>query len=65
MDWDDEYDNGHAQVNNASHRDESGLDPMDMVNPASAYFFLSRDVQDEIWWMGDGDEKMRTIEGRW
>jgi len=38
---------------------------MDMVNPASAYFFLSRDVQDEIWWMGDGDEKMRTIEGRW
>jgi len=48
MDWDDEYDDGYDQVNNASHRDESALDPMDIANPVSAYFFLSDDAQDEI-----------------
>jgi len=27
---------------------EGGLDPMDIANPVSAYFFLSYDAQDEI-----------------
>jgi len=56
MDWDDEYDNGYNEVNNASHRDESaldnrsvgGFDPMDITNPVSAYLFLSDEAQDEI-----------------
>ena len=56
MDWDDEYDNGYNDMDNASQREESmpdkraegGLDPMDIANPVSAYFFLSDDAQDEI-----------------
>ncbi len=57
MDWDDEYDNGFNDMDNASQRDRSmpdegssdgGLDPMDIANPVSAYFFLSDDAQDEI-----------------
>ena len=27
---------------------EGGIDPLDIANPASAYFFLSDDAQDEI-----------------
>ena len=57
MDWDDEYDNGFNDMDNASQRDRSmpdegssdgGLDPTDIANPVSAYFFLSDDAQDEI-----------------
>ena len=57
MDWDDEYDNGYNDMDNASQRDgsmpdkgssEGGLDPMNIANPVSAYFFLSDDAQDEI-----------------
>jgi len=57
MDWDDEYGNGYDDMGHVSHRNNSmsdegssdgGLDPMDIVNPVSAYFFLSDDAQDEI-----------------
>ncbi len=56
MEWDDEYDNGYNDMDNALKRDgsmpdkyaEGGFDPMDIVNPVSAYFFLSDDAQDEI-----------------
>ena len=56
MDWDDEYDSGYDDMDYASNREESmldkssegGLDPTDIANPASAYFFLSDDAQDEI-----------------
>ena len=57
MDWDDEFDNGHDDMDVVSHRNtsiqekngsEGGIDPLDIANPASAYFFLSDDAQDEI-----------------
>jgi len=56
MDWDNEYDNGYDDMDSTSQRDrsvpdkgfEGGLDPMDIGNPVSAYFFLSDDAQDEI-----------------
>jgi len=56
MDWDDEYDNGYDDIDSMSQRNgsipdksaEGGLDPMDIANPVSAYFFLSDDAQDEI-----------------
>jgi len=56
MDWDDEYDNGYNDMDNALQREESmpdksaegGFDPMDIANPVSAYFLLSDDAQDEI-----------------
>ena len=57
MDWDDEFDNGHdnmdvASCGNNSIQDGSsskgGIDPLDIANPESAYFFLSDDAQDEI-----------------
>ena len=56
MDWDDEYDNGHNDMDNASQRDgsmpdksaEEGFNPTDIANPVSAYFFLSDDAQDDI-----------------
>ena len=59
MDWDDKYDMDYI-----SHREESipdkstegELDPMDIVNPVSAYFFLSDDAQDEI-----TGEKMKNM----
>jgi len=52
MDCDDEYDNGYDDIDYASQRDgsmpdkraEGGLDPMDIANPVSAYFFLSDDA---------------------
>jgi len=64
MDWDDEYDSGYNDMSHASHRDtsmpdksaEGGLDPMDIANPVSAYFFLSDDAQDEI-----GGEKKKNM----
>ncbi len=56
MDWEDEYDDKYADTDLASHREasmpdksaEGGFDLMDIVDPASAYFFLSDDAQDEI-----------------
>jgi hypothetical protein len=53
MDWDDEFDNGYDGMAHGAHRagttpDEvsiGGLDPMDISNPASAYFLLSDDAQ--------------------
>jgi hypothetical protein len=49
----------------SSHREESipdksaegGLDPMDIANPASAYFLLSDDAQEEI--AGSEKKKMK------
>jgi len=65
MDWDDEYNEEYDDTHSASHRDcsmpdesnEKGLDPTDIANPVSAYFFLSDDVQDEI--NGSGRKRMR------
>ena len=57
MDWDDEFENGYDDMDSASQRNgaiqdkngsERGIDPLDVANPASAYFFLSDDAQDEI-----------------
>ena len=68
MDWDDEYDNGYNDMDYASHhgdrsmpekRTEGGLDPMDIKNPVSAYFFLSDDAQDEI--SGSDKKKMKCL----
>ena len=68
MDWDDEYDNGYDDMGYVSHRDNSmsdkgslngGLEPTDIANPVSAYFFLSDDAQDEI--TGVDKKKMKCI----
>ena len=57
MDPDDEFDERYDGTSNVSRTDksmadksgtESGLDPIDIANPVSAYFFLSDDAQDEI-----------------
>jgi hypothetical protein len=63
MDWDDEFDSGYDELSNSSQQhgltDNQGtdgnFDPLDISNPASAYFFLSDDVQDEI----SGKDKKR------
>jgi hypothetical protein len=74
MDWDDEYNEeyddamAYDDVGYASHRDrsmpeesgsEGGLDPMDIKDPASAYFFLSDDAQDKI--SGKDKKKMKCL----
>ena len=68
MDWDNEYDNGYNDMGHTSHRDstmsdngssEGRLDPADIANPVSAYFFLSDDAQDEI--SGSDEKKMRCL----
>jgi predicted Zn-ribbon and HTH transcriptional regulator len=52
MDWDEEFDEMiHGGDRTGSIMDEVsgvGLDPMDISDPASAYFLLSDDAQDEI-----------------
>lgn len=57
MDWEDEFDNWDEHMSNISQRDDSiqdgsgserDIDPLDIANPANAYFFLSDDAQDEI-----------------
>ena len=52
MDWDDEFKNGYEDMDNSFIQDKSGsqggIDPLDIANPTSAYFFLSNDAQDEI-----------------
>jgi len=68
MDWDDEYDNGYNDMNNTSQRDgsmpyksaEGGFDPTDIADPASAYFFLSNDAQDEI--TGSDKKRMKCLD---
>ena len=65
MDWDDEFDDGYHEIGNSSQRrgltDNQGsngnFSPFDISNPASAYFFLSDDVQDEI--SGKDKKKMK------
>ena len=65
MDWDDEFDDGYDEIGNSSERggltDNQGsngsFSPFDIRNPASAYFFLSDDVQDEI--SGNNKKKMK------
>ncbi len=47
MDWEDEFDDG-AMSDMSDKTAEGGLDPLDITNPTSAYFFLSDDAQDEI-----------------
>ncbi|MBC8418364.1 MAG: hypothetical protein H8E10_07210 [Desulfobacterales bacterium] len=74
MDWDDEYNEeyddaiAYGDVDHASHRDgsmpdkggsEGRLDPMDIANPVSAYFFLSDDAQDEI--TGSDKKRMKCL----
>jgi len=55
MYWDDELDEMiHGAVGAGSG---SGIDPMDISDPASAYFLLSDDAQDEI--TGTGKKKMK------
>ena len=56
MDWEDEFDDGYDDMKDASHIDgamsdksaEGGIDPLNIENPTSTYFFLSDDAQDEI-----------------
>lgn len=52
MDWDDEFHEMiHGGDRTGSMLDEgsgSGLDPMDISDPTSAYLLLSDDAQDEI-----------------
>jgi len=55
MDWDDELDGMIHGVNSTGSG--SALDPMDISDPASAYFLLSDDAQDEI--TGTGKRKMK------
>jgi len=55
MDWDDELDGMIHGADNAGSG--SGLDPMDIRDPASAYFLLSDDAQDEI--TGTDKNKMK------
>jgi hypothetical protein len=65
MDWDDEFDDGYDEIGNSSQRggltDNQGsngnFSPFDISNPASAYFFLSDDAQDEI--SGKDKKKMK------
>ena len=63
MDWDDEYDNmdysSRREEFTPDRSTESGIDPMDIADPASAYFFLSDDAQDEI--TGTGKTKMNCL----
>ena len=67
-DWSQKYDDGYDDVNYTSHQEESipdksaegELDPMDVASPASAYFFLSDDAQDEI--IGKKRKNMKCLE---
>lgn len=70
MDWDDSYDeewdNASGYENGDHHQDtdilggsNDGLDPTNISDPASAYFFLSDDAQDEI--EGTGKRRMKCL----
>ena len=65
MSWDDEYDEEYDDATSYDDSDltheieggdhSGGLDPLDITDPKSAYFFLSDDAQDEL---QDTDKKM-------
>jgi hypothetical protein len=61
LDWEDEFDEMiHGTDRAGPMPDEgsgSGLDPMDISDPASAYFLLSDDAQDEA--TGTGKKRMK------
>ncbi len=66
MDWDDdEFNAGYEEMGHSGHSSGAmpneasldGLDPMDISDPASAYFLLSDDAQDEI--AGTGKKRMK------
>ena len=74
MSWDDEFDEGYddALEYDVSGSDipetidmpdkggaEDGVDPMDITNPVSAFFFLSDDAQDEL--QGSDKRKIRCL----
>ncbi|MFH1950147.1 MAG: hypothetical protein ABIL06_00875 [Pseudomonadota bacterium] len=63
MDWDEEYDNmdhnSHREDSSPDKSTEGGLDPMDIANPVSAYFFLSDDLQDEL--SGRDKKRMKCL----
>jgi len=67
MDWDDEFNAGYDEMAHGEHsegtmQDEGsvgGLDPMDISNPASAYFLLSDDAQGEI--TGTTKKRMKCL----
>ena len=74
MDWDDEFDEEYddalgyedsdynpPESDGMTDKDEARdvFDPMDITDPASAYFFLSDDAQDEI--QGSEKAKMRCL----
>jgi predicted Zn-ribbon and HTH transcriptional regulator len=61
MNWDDELDGMMQGADSASSMlnegSGSGLDPMDISDPASVYLFLGDDAQDEI--SGTGKKRMK------
>jgi len=67
MDWDDEFNAGYGGMAHGGHHasampDDTSLgclDPTDISDPASAYFLLSDDAQDEI--TGTGKKKMKCL----
>jgi len=68
MDWDDDEFNapyeemGHGGTSSVAMPDEAslgGLDPMDISDPASPYFLLSDDAQDEI--TGSDKRRMKCL----
>ena len=63
MDWDDEYDNmdysSHGEEPISDKSTENWIDPKDIANPVSAYFFLSDDAQDEI--SGRDKKRMKCL----
>jgi len=74
MSWDDEFDEEYddaleyedsayssAESGDMTDKDGAGqgFDPMDITNPASAFFLLSDDVQDDL--QGGDKRKMRCL----
>jgi len=74
MSWDDEFDEeyddaleyGDSDYSSPESEDMTdkaeagdGFDPMDITNPASAFFFLSDDVQDDL--QGGNKKKMKCL----
>lgn len=66
MAWENEYDAFYDMAYDPQRYSttpgknaEGGLDPMDIVNPVSVYFFLSDDALDEI--TGTDKKKMKCL----
>ena len=64
MDWDYEFNEMiHGDSRTEAILDDgsgAGLDPMDISDPASAYFLLSDDAQDEI--TGSDKRRMKCLD---